>query len=59
MAKAFPVCSVFFSISLDDIGKYGLYVSVDSTKEYSNSVNVKSFQKVEYGGRWPWDPGGC
>ena len=45
--------------SVDDTWQYGLSVSVDSTRAYSNSVNVQSFQKVEDGMKWPWDPGGC
>ena len=58
VAKVFPVCTASL-ISVDDTWQYGLYVSVDSTRAYSISVNVKSFQKVEDGGKWPWDPGGC
>ena len=67
VAKVFPVCTTF-SVSVDDTWQYGsvddtwqyvLAVSVDSTRVYSNSVNVQSFQKVEDGGKWPWDPGGC
>ena len=51
VAKVFPVCAATW--------QYGRSVSVDSTRAYSNSVNVQSFQKVEDGGKWPWDPGGC
>ena len=58
VAKVFPVCTASL-ISVDDTWQYGLYVSADSTRAYSISVNVKSFQKVEDGGKWPWDPGGC
>ena len=58
VAKVFPVCTAS-SVSVDDIWQYGLSISVDSTRAYSNSVNVQSFQKVEDGGKWPWDPGGC
>ena len=58
VAKVFPVCTASL-ISVDVTWQYGLYVSVDSTRAYSISVNVKSFQKVEDGGKWPWDPGGC
>ena len=58
VAKVFPVCTASL-ISVDDTWQYGVYVSVDSTRAYSISVNVKSFQKVEDGGKWPWDPGGC
>ena len=58
VAKVFPVCTAS-SVSVDDTWQYGLYVSVDSTRAYSISVNVKSFQKVEDGEKWPWDPGGC
>ena len=57
VAKMFPVCTA--SVSVDDTWQYGLSVSVYSTRAYSNSVNVQSFQKVEDGGKWPWDPGGC
>ena len=45
--------------SVDDTWQNGLSVSVYSTRAYSNSVNVQPFQKVEDGGKWPWDPGGC
>ena len=67
VAKVFPVCTTF-SVSVDDTWQYGSVddtlqqgpsVSVDSTRVYSNSVNVQSFQKVEDGEKWPWDPGGC
>ena len=58
VAKVFSVCTASL-ISVDVTWQYGLYVSVDSTRAYSISVNVKSFQKVEDGGKWPWDPGGC
>ena len=67
VAKVFLVCTAS-SVSMDDTWQYGsfddtwqygLSVSVDSTRAYSNSVNVQSFQKVENGGKWPWDPGGC
>ena len=44
--------------SVDDTWQNGLSVSVYSTRAYSNSVNVQPFQKVEDGGKWPWDPGG-
>ena len=65
--KVFPVGTAS-SVSVDDSWQYGsvddtwqdgLSVLVDSTRAYSNSVNVQSFQKVEDGGKWPWDPGGC
>ena len=67
VAKVFPVCiASSFSVddtwqygSVDDTWQYGLSVSVYSTRAYSNSVNVQPFQKVEDGGKWPWDPGGC
>ena len=67
VAKVFPVCTASsVSVddtwqygSVDDTWQYGLSVSVESTRVYSNSVNVQSFQKVEDGGKWPWDPGGC
>ena len=67
VAKVFPVCTAS-SVSVDDTWQYGsvddtwqdgLSVLVDSTRAYSNSVNVQSFQKIEDGGKWPWDPGGC
>ena len=58
VAKVFPVCTASL-ISVDDTWQDGRSVSVDSTRAYSISVNVKSFQKVEDGGKWPWDPGGC
>ena len=58
VAKVIPVCTAS-SVSFDDIWQGSLSVSVDSTGAYSNSVNVQSFQKVEDGGKWPWDPGGC
>ena len=58
VAKVFPVCTAS-SVSVDDTWQYGLSVSVDSVREYSNSGNVQSFQKVEDGGKWPWDPDGC
>ena len=47
------------SVSVGDTWQYGLSISVDSTRAYSSSVNVQSFQKVEDGVKWPWDPGGC
>ena len=58
VAKMFPVCTAS-SVSADDTWQYGLSVSVYSTRAYSNSVNVQPLQKVEDGGKWPWDPGGC
>ena len=58
VAKVFPVCTAS-SVPVDDTRQYGLSVSVDSTRMYGNSVNVQSFQKIEDGGKWPWDPGGC
>ena len=58
VAKVFPVCTAS-SVSVDDTWQQGPSVSVDSTSAYSNSVNVQSFQKVEDGEKWPWDPGGC
>ena len=58
VAKVFPICTAS-SVSVDDTWQVGLSVSVESTRAYSNLVNVQSFQKVEDGGKWPWDPGGC
>ena len=58
VAKVFPVCTAS-SVPVDDTWQYGRSVSVDSTRVYGNSVKVQSFQKIEDGGKWPWDAGGC
>ena len=39
VAKVFPVCTAS-SVSADDTWQDGLSASVDSTRAYSNSVNV-------------------